>query len=80
MTNPDDEEGGGVEAPLIEGTRVGRYVIVRDVDGRMHALASNAVGAACETDDGTLLMLPGAKLVHVPRKLSTVLQWLDGRG
>ena len=75
----DDEKGGDAEAPLIEGMRMGRYVIVRDVDGRTHALASTTVVAACETDEGTLLMLPGAKLVHVPRKLSTVLRWLDGR-
>ena len=79
MTRPEDTEEGGAEAPLSEGTRIGRYVIVRDIDGRTHAVAPNAIGAACETDDGTLLMLPGAKLVHVPRKLSTVLRWLDGR-
>ena len=80
VTKRDDEENGGAETPLVEGAQVGRYVIVRDVDGRTHAVASSAVGAACETDEGTLLMLPGAKLVHVPRKLSTVLGWLDGRG
>jgi hypothetical protein len=37
------------------------------------------VAAICETDDGALLMLPGGKLVQVPRTLDVVLAWLDGR-
>lgn len=65
---------------LADGARVGRFVVVRDMDGRTHAVAAQSVAAACETDDGTVLMLPGGKLVHVPRALATVLDWLDGRG
>ncbi len=65
---------------LSEGTRVGRFVVLHDTDGRTHAVATGAVSAMCETDDGVLLMLPGARLVHVPQPLDVVLDWLDGRG
>lgn len=65
--------------PLAEGQRVGRFVIVRDIEGRVHALAVGSVAAACETEDGTLLMLPGGRMVHVPRILTVVLGWLDGK-
>ena len=65
---------------LEEGERVGRFVVVRDVEGRVHALAASSVAAVCETDDGALLMLPGGRMVHVPRPLRVVLDWLDGRG
>ena len=60
------------DAFLVEGQRFGRFVVLRDTDGRVYAIAAGAVAAACETDDGTLLMLPGA--------LTSVLGWLDGRG
>ena len=65
---------------LSEGERVGRFVVLRDIEGRVHAVAAGSVGAVCETDDGTLLMLPGARLIHVPRPMGVVLAWLDGRG
>ena len=44
---------------LAEGTRVGQFVVLRDIDGRTHAVAAGAVAAICETDDGALIMLPG---------------------
>jgi hypothetical protein len=62
--------------PLAEGTRVGRFVILRDLEGRTHAVAAGAVAAVCETDDGALLMLPGGRMVHVPQGLGVVLGWL----
>ncbi len=65
---------------LADGTRIGRFVVLRDTDGRVHAVAAGSVAAICETDDGTLLMLPGARMVHVPRPMAVVLGWLDGRG
>ena len=65
---------------LSEGERVGRFVVLRDIEGRIHAVAAGFVGAVCETDDGTLLMLPGARLLHVSQPMATVLAWLDGRG
>ena len=69
----DDEER------LAEGCRIGRFVVLHDMDGRVHAVAASSVAAVCETDDGSLLMLPGGKMVHVPRPLVSVLAWLDGR-
>lgn len=69
-----------VDADLREGGRVGRFVVVRDLDGRVHAVAAGSIAAACETDEGTLLMLPGGRMVHVPRPMAVVLAWLDGKG
>lgn len=74
----------GTEQPddgrLLEGERVGRFVVVRDVEGRTHAVSPQSVSAVCETDDGALLMLSGGRMVHVPRPFRKVLGWLDGRG
>ena len=65
---------------LLEGDRVGRFVVLRDVDGRVHAVAAGSIGAVCETDDGSMLLLPGGRIVMVHQPLGTVLAWLDGRG
>ena len=62
------------------GTRIGRYVALRDIDGCLYAVSPGAVAVVCETDDGTLLMLPGGRMIQVPRAIGTVLTWLDGRG
>ena len=35
--------------------------------------------AISETDDGSLLVLPGGRMVQIPQTLKTVLLWLDGR-
>jgi len=64
---------------LEDGQRVGRYLVLRDIDGRRHAVAAGAVSALCETDDGVVLMLPGGKLVHVPVAMAEMLERLDGR-
>jgi hypothetical protein len=63
---------------LCDGMRVGRFVVVRDLEGRTHALAAGSIAALCETDDGALLMLPGGRLVHVGHTLDVVLGWLAG--
>ena len=68
-----------VEERLAEGCRIGRFVVLHDMDGRVHAVAAGSVAAVCETDDGSLLMLFGGKMVHVPRAIVTVMAWLDGR-
>ena len=65
---------------LEDGQRIGRFVVLRDLAGQRHAIAAGSVGAVCETDDGSLLLLPGGRLVHVGQPLATVLAWLDGRG
>lgn len=62
-----------------EGTRIGRFVVLRDLEGRSVAVAVGAVSAITDTDDGALLMLPGGRMVHVPQTMETVLAWLDGR-
>ena len=65
---------------LSEGERVGRFVVLRDRDGLVHAVATGSVGALCETEDGVLLLLPGGRLIHVARPMPIVLAWLDGKG
>ena len=67
-------------AALKDGQRIGRFVVIRDLGGQRHAIAAGSVGAVCETDDGSLLLLPGGRLVHVGEPMATVLAWLDGRG
>jgi hypothetical protein len=72
-----------VSAPqhvLQEGQRVGRFVILKDWDGTLHAVAAGSVGAMCQVEDDTLLMLPGGRMLQVARPLETVLAWLDVRG
>ena len=74
MLSPPDEED------LTDGSRIGRYVILRDVDGRRHAIAAGAILALGETDDGdTLLHLPGARTLQVSYSLQVVLAWLEVR-
>ena len=77
MTVPAD--GSGADG-FQEGERVGRFIFLRDRDGNAHAVAAQAVGAVCEADGGTLMLLPGGRMLHVARSMRTVLAWLDGRG
>ena len=76
---PVEAEASGNDGRLREGERLGRFVIVRDLEGRLHALSSTAVSAACETEEGTLLMLPGGRMVHLGQPLATTLIWLEQR-
>lgn len=64
-------------AELEEGTRVGRYVVLRDYEGRMHAVVATSVCAICEDDGGALLLLPGGRMIRVDRPMAEVLQWLE---
>ena len=64
---------------IYEGDRVGRFLVVRDVDGNLHAVAAGSVAAVCATDAGTVLMLPGGKMVLVSQSMAQILAWLDGR-
>ena len=59
-----------------EGTRVGRYVLLRDEDGCLHALSASAVAGLRECDEGCLLLLTGNRMLRVSHPLSRVLQWL----
>lgn len=67
------------DASFADGERVGRYLVIRDVDGRRHAIGAGSISAITEVDDGSLLLLPGGRLVEVPWPLDKVLSWLDGR-
>jgi len=71
-----DRNSGSLE----DGQRIGRFVVLRDLGGQVHAVSAGSVGAVCETDDGSLLLLPGGRLIHVGQSLATVLAWLDGHG
>lgn len=64
-------------AELADGERVGRFVVLRDIDGTRHAVTATAVSAMCETDGGSLLLLPGGRLLRVEQPLTTVLAWFD---
>jgi len=70
----------GDRESLREGSRIGRYVIVRDTSGTLHAVSPVSVSAVCETDDGTLLLLPGGRMIAIDQGLVTVLAWLEVRG
>ena len=59
------------------GERYGRYVIVRDVEGRIHAVSPTSVAAICDDGDGgCILLLPGARMVRVGEDIELVLEWL----
>jgi hypothetical protein len=61
------------------GERVGRYVLVRDVEGRLHALALGAVSAICDDGEGgALLLLPGGRLIRIAEPVLAAVGWLSG--
>ena len=67
--------GGPVQGSPAPGHS--RYLVIRDRDGRRTAVTRHAVSAVCETDEGgSLLLLPGGRVVHVEECLDTVLEWL----
>ena len=66
--------------PLEEGARVGRYVVLRDSSGTLHAVSPVSVSALCEADDGTVLLLPVGRVIVLRQSLQTVLAWLELRG
>ena len=62
-----------------EGSRVGRFVLVRDIDGRLHALSATAVTAICDDGDGgAVLMLSGGRVVRVDQPVVTAAALLSG--
>jgi hypothetical protein len=68
-----------MDMQIEDGQRFGRFVLLRDLDGTLQALSATAVVAACETDAGTVLLLPGGRVVQVQQPLLEVLSWLDMR-
>lgn len=65
---------------LEAGTRFGRYVVLRDTSGTLHAVSAGSVAALCEADDGTILLLPGGRMIALPQSLCIVLAWFETRG
>lgn len=62
---------------MTNGTRAGRYVLLRDACGQRHAVALSAALALCEAEDGgTVLLLPGGRLLRLEAGLDEVLAWL----
>ena len=62
---------------LVPGERRGRFVVVRDRDGRRYALAATAVVAVCDAaEGGTVLLLPGGRVVAMDEDIETVLAWV----
>lgn len=61
---------------LEEGERLGRFVVLRDLEGRRHAIAAAAVSAVCETEDGAVLLLAGGRMLKVEQGMATILEWL----
>ena len=68
-------EGETVLDHLEDRERIGRFVVLRDVDGRVHAVAANSVMAVCDDDEGALILLPGGRLIHVD---STCMRYSPG--
>lgn len=56
---PMDNRNVAHEVELIEGQRVGRFVLIRDTDGVLHAITAASVAAVCGADGASLLLLPG---------------------
>ncbi len=74
--DPPPDRGAG-QGAAAAGAPHSRYLVVRDRDGRRTAVARHAVSAVCETEEGgSLLLLPGGRIVHVGEDLDTVLGWL----
>jgi len=60
-----------------EGERRGRFVMIRDSDGRLHALSATSVSVVCEdVDGGCLLLIPGGRMIRSERALEEILDWL----
>ena len=70
---------GGALARISHGSPApaGRYVVLRDRDGRRTAVARSAVSAISEAEDcGALIYLPGGRVLCVEEDLDAVLGWL----
>ncbi|MBV9748212.1 MAG: hypothetical protein JO157_05315 [Acetobacteraceae bacterium] len=59
--------------------RLGRFVLVRDVEGTLYAVAPSAVLVAVATEDGgTVAVLAGGRAVRFAEDLHTVASWFSG--
>ncbi len=59
--------------------RLGRFLMVRDVEGTLYAVAPTAVLVAVATEDGgTVAMLAGGRAVRFTEDVHTVAGWFSG--
>ena len=60
--------------------RLGRFVMVRDVEGTLYAVVLRAVLVAVATEDGsTIVVLAGGRAVRLAEDLHTVASWSAAR-
>lgn len=56
--------------------RIGRFLLLRDAEGRLVAMSSSALLVAAATDDGgTVTVLAGGKALMFPEDVPTVVGW-----
>jgi hypothetical protein len=56
--------------------RIGRFLLLRDAEGRLVAVSANALLAAAATDDGgTVAVLAGGKALMFSEDVPTVVGW-----
>lgn len=63
---------------IVAGERVGGFVMLTDGDGLRHAIKSGAVLALSEADEtggGTVMQLPGNRVVTIHLPIDEVLSW-----
>lgn len=63
---------------IVHGERCGPFVLLRDVQGRRHALRGNAIVGMSETDeiaDETVLTIQGGRSLIVRASLDEVIAW-----
>lgn len=63
---------------LEQGERIGSYVFLIDADGLRHAVRSNSVIVASDSDvsrDETVLQVGGGRVIRVAASLDEVLHW-----
>lgn len=59
--------------------RLGRFLMVRDVEGTLYAIVPSAVLVAVATDDGgTVAVLAGGRAVRFGEDVETVAAWFSG--
>lgn len=56
--------------------RIGRFLLLRDMEGRLVAVSPNALLVAAATDDGgTVAVLAGGKALMFAEDVPTVVGW-----
>lgn len=63
---------------LVNGERVGIFVVLRDIEGRRHALRGNAIVGISDSDDlndETVLTIQGGRTLLVRASMDEVLAW-----